>query len=155
MAKAHVFDVLPHIGIGPVHLGMTVKEADASLRKVAGAGAREPIRSLHYYFDAALQFELGDSGRIQFIGLAHSPRILCQYRGHDVFDTAARDLFKLIAEHERRKPRFRSDEFLFEDQIITLYDADEQYDYKGKETRPVWGQIGVGNAEYLKALKDL
>jgi hypothetical protein len=89
---------------------------------------------------------------VQFIGVADHPRIVCRYHGQDVFDVAASDLFALIAAGEKRKQRYRSEEYLFPEQIITVYQADEQYDRNGKGSRPVWGQVGVGNAEYLQAI---
>ncbi len=152
MAQPHEFELVPHVGIGPLHLGMTVAEADAAIGAFAGAGARTSHGSVHYLFDAALQFEVNESGRIQFIGLANHPQILCRYRGQDVFDIPAPELFALIAAHEKSKHHYRSAEYLFPDQIITLYEADEQYDQKGNESRPIWGQVGLGNDEYLKAV---
>ena len=97
MADPHVFDLVPHVGIGPLRLGMTLAEADAAMGSLPGAGRRTSLRSLHYFFDAAMQFELGDSNTIQFIGLANDPGILCRYEGQDVFDIAAPDLFALVA----------------------------------------------------------
>lgn len=149
MANLHQFDLVPHVGLGPLHLGMTVAEADAAIGTLPGAGTRSSRGSLHYFFDAALQFELGKSGRIQFIGLADHPQILCRYRGQDVFDIPAPDLFALIASQEKQTHKYRSAEYVFPDQIVTLYEADEQYDRKGNESRPIWGQVGLGNAEYL------
>jgi hypothetical protein len=155
METPNVLDLVPHVGIGPLHLGMTVAEADEALRALAGAGVRKSHRSTHGFFDGALQFELGKSGRIQFIGVAEHHMVLCRYDGHDVFDTPAPELFALITAHETGKHQYKSVEYLFPDQIVTLYEADEQYDRKGKESRPIWGQIGVGNKEYLAAIRAI
>src|SRR4029077_19778662 len=84
MAKPHEFELVPHVGIGPLHLGMTLAKADAAIRAFAGPGAPTSHGPVHYLCDAALQFELGESGRIHFIGLANHPQILCRYRGQDV-----------------------------------------------------------------------
>ena len=155
MVKPHEFDLVPHVGIGPLHLGMTIAEADAAVGPLAGAGARGSRRSVHLFFDAALQFEVGASGRIQFIGLADHPRVLCRYRGQDVFDTPAPELFALMAAHENSTHQYRSAGYLFPDQVITLYQADEQYDRKRNGSRPVWGQVGVGNGEYMAAVRAI
>jgi len=155
MAEPHELDLVPHLGIGPLRLGMTVAEADAAVGALDGAGVRKSRRSLHYFFDAALQFELGGSGRIQFIGVANHPRLLCRYYGHDVFDTPAPELFALIAARETGEHSYRSAEYLFPDQVVTLYEAAEQYDRKGNGSRPVWGQVGVGNAEYVAAIRAI
>ena len=155
MVTPNVLDLVPHVGIGPLHLGMTVAEADEALRPLVGAGVRKSHWSVNYFFDAALQFELGESGRIQFIGLAEHPKVLCRYHGHDVFDTPAPELFALVAARESGRHLYRDAEYLFPDQIVTLYEADEQYDRKGNKSRPIWDQVGVGNSEYLAAIRAI
>jgi hypothetical protein len=134
---------------------MTVADADATVGALAGAGVRKSRGLVHYFFDNALQFEVGESGRIQFIGLAGHPRVQCRYHGHDVFDTPAPELFALIAAHEKDEHRYRSAEYLFPDQIITLYEAAEQYDRNGNGSRPIWGQVGEGTIEYLAAVRAI
>ncbi len=134
---------------------MTVAEADAVLGGIPGAGARKSRKTVHYSFDASLQFEVGESGRIQFIGLASNPDVISRYNGHDVFDTPAPELFELIAAHESVNHEYDPSEYLFPDQIITLYEADEQYDQVQHESRPIWGQVGVGNDEYLAAIRAI
>ena len=148
------FDIVPHAGIGPVRLGATLAGADAALAKVPGAGARRSRSpTVHSYFDAALQIELGQSSTVQFIGISDHPKVLACYAGRDVFDLAAPDLFALIASNERRgRHRYRGAEYLFRDQVVTVYEADEQYDRKGKRSRPVFGQVGIGSAEYVESL---
>jgi hypothetical protein len=46
-------------------------------------------------------------------------------------------------------------EYCSPNQILTLWDADEQYDRQGGEEREVWGQIGIGSKEYVAAVEGL
>jgi hypothetical protein len=108
------------------------------------------------FFDSALQIEFGDSGRAHFIGVSNHPALLCLYEGRDVFNLAAPELFRLIASKEQAGAHTYSPlEYLFPQQIVTLYEADEQYDRKGNGSRPVFAEVGVGNAEYLAAVNAI
>jgi hypothetical protein len=157
MTTPHHFDIIPHVGIGPVRLGMSLAEVDAALAPLPGA---LPVykKSEHgrCFFRASLQIEFGNSGTVQFIGVSNDPDLLCVFEGRDVFDLSAPDLFALIASRERTQTHHYSPlEYLFPDQIVTLYEADEQYDRKGGGTRPVFAEVGVGNAEYLAAIRTI
>ena len=46
-------------------------------------------------------------------------------------------------------------EYLFPDQILTLWDADEQNDHFGHEERAVWAQVGIGSEEYLEEIERI
>lgn len=144
-----LFDLVPHVGIGPVRLGMTLAEVQAVLATLPNVGQRASRGNLHYAFDASLQFELGVRDTIHFIGLASHPRIVCRYLGHDVFDTPAAKLFNLIASREPSAHHYRDTEYVFPEQGITLYEADEQYDKRQAGKRMIWGQVGVGTAEFI------
>jgi hypothetical protein len=151
------FDIEPHVGIGPVRLGMSPTEVDSALARIAGAFPTfKKSEHVQCFFEASLQIEYGDSGAVQFIGVSSHPDLLCRYDGRDVFDLAAPDLFALIASHERsRNHTYSPLEYLFPDQVVTLYDADEQYDRKGNYSRPVFAEVGVGNAEYRAAISAI
>lgn len=151
----HEFELIPHQGIGPLKLGMTVAQAQAAVAPLEGAGECSSRENVHSFFAGALQFEIGDSGKVQFIGIADHPSFLCRYLGRDIFDTPAPELFEFIAQHDEGAAKYRSTEYRFPKQVITLYEADAQYDRKGNETRPIWSQVGVGNAEYVASIRAL
>jgi hypothetical protein len=151
------FEIVPHVGIGPVKLGMTVAEAERALANCRAAqSGRHSQKPLAYFFDNALQFELGKSDRIQFIGLSCHKAILATFDGKDVFDLPATELFELIAAHDSSsKHVFDPSEYLFENLIMTVWEADEQYDRKGRQARAVYAQVGLGNEEYLAARREI
>ena len=144
------FSINPHNGIGSIKLGMS----RAEVREILGASFDSSIGSLDYYFNGSLQVEF-ENDLVIFIGLALDESYVVTYFGVNVFDVEASELFALISAKEPQKHSFEQGEYLFPEQIITLYDADEQYDYLGNHQRAVWGQIGLGSKAYLKAVSGV
>ncbi|MEL6703265.1 MAG: hypothetical protein AAFU38_10230 [Bacteroidota bacterium] len=146
------FEIVPHHGIGPILLGMTPAEARAAMAPHGGLQASHG--DVDYFLtDNALQVEY-EGGQASFIGASHSRDVAFAFRGIDPFDTAARMLFRHIASFESGAHRFDRAEYRFPDQIVTLWEADRQYDYRGGERRLVYAQVGVGSAAYLAAIQQ-
>ncbi|OWP52891.1 hypothetical protein [Pseudomonas nitroreducens] len=150
-----ILEISPHQCIGPICLGDT-----RAMARDALAAVGFPLESYNgptdYFCQAAIQTECDEHGFIWFIGLSQSERYLARYRGVDVFALPAGELFSLIASaDDSGAHEFNDSEYLFPGQIITLWDADEQYDRQGNETRPVWAQVGIGNARYVEAVSAL
>ncbi len=143
-----ICEVNPHIGIGAIKLGMGRDEVKKALGVENYSGSNG---ASDYYFDNAIQVEFEDD-MADFIGVSYHPDYLVMYKGVNVFDTEAKDVFELIAANEDEKHLYNPSEFLFPNQIVTLWEADEQYDQIGKESRPIWAQIGVGTSSYLEAV---
>jgi hypothetical protein len=154
MSKPLQFEIVPHIGIGPVRLGMLPAEVDAVLAPLPGAlPTISKSKEVRCYFQASLQIEFSQSGTAQFIGVSNHADLLFLYHGRDVFDLPAPELFALIASHERAQTHTYSPlEYTFPDQVVTLYEADEQYDRKGNRTRAVYAEVGIGSSEYVVAI---
>ena len=145
------FEIVPLVGIGPVRLGAAREEVRGSMRE--HGGLRSESGNLDYFLGNALQVEY-TAGRASFIGVSSfCPGYSFSYCGVDPFDTPAEVLFALIAKHESASHAFNADDYVFPDQIVTLYEADEQYDYAGDHMRAVYGQVGLGNEAYLAASK--
>src|SRR4051812_4911659 len=98
MDTVHRFDIVPHVGIGPVRLGMLLVEVEAALAALSGAmPGVDKSSAVRCFFGASLQVEFGRStSRAQFIGVSNNSHLLCLFKGQDVFDLAAPELFKLI-----------------------------------------------------------
>ncbi|MEM9999164.1 MAG: hypothetical protein AAF809_15780 [Bacteroidota bacterium] len=143
------FEIIPHVGIGPLRLGM--KPAEARTAMAPHGGVQASHGTLDYFpSDNALQVEYTD-GRASFIGAAGSRDVRFDFRGVNPFDTPAQALFRHIASFEEGAHRFNRSEYLFPGQIVTLWEADRQYDHAGGQRRPVYAQIGIGSAVYLAA----
>jgi hypothetical protein len=134
--------ILPRQGIGPFLLGTP----RARLREVM-AEVGLPLESekprMDYCCASALQFEYDDTGCAQFIGASYDARLNVTWEGRNVFDMTARELFDLINAGEPSPLEYNDYDPRFPFQMVTLWDAQEQYDRLGKETRPVWGQVGL------------
>ena len=144
------FSINPHNGIGSIKLGMPRTE----VREILGGSFDSSRNSLHYYFNGNLQVEF-ENELVSFIGVAIDESYVVTYLGVNVFDVEASELFTLISANEPLEHTFERSEYVFPEQIITLYDADEQYDYLGNHQRSIWGQIGLGSKAYLNAVSGV
>ncbi len=138
----------PGVGIGPVLFGMSAASVIQVLGQIGltGDGA-------FFGADNSVQVEYTNEA-VSFIGLAHSELFEARVFGVDPFDTPAAALFELIASHEPAPHTFDRTEYVFPNSIITLWDADEQYDPEGLG-RSMWGQVGLGNGVYWKQIQAL
>jgi hypothetical protein len=150
---ALVLDFEPGKGFGPISLGSLREDARSAM-----AGIGLPLETsrgdMDYFCESSIQTECDEQGRVMFVGVACHKAFVARYRGVDVFETLARDLFQLVAQADvSGHHEFDPLEYCFPNQVLTLWDADEQYDCRGRGSRQVWGQVGVGNSVYLAAIK--
>src|SRR5688572_23971077 len=111
---------------------------------------------IEFFCENSIQTECDENGRVMFIGVSCDDAFVARYRGVDVFDVTARELFRMAAEADGSGDHaFDKLEYRFPNQVLTLWNADPQYDHRGKGTREVWGQVGLGNAAYVAAVKAL
>ncbi|MEL6398124.1 MAG: hypothetical protein AAFR26_03450 [Cyanobacteria bacterium J06626_4] len=149
-----ILKLQPHIGVGPILLGMRREEVRTLMSK-AGYPLSFERQSLDYFFKSSIQTEYQADETVSFIGIASNQEINLEYLGVDLFSITAYDAFELISNLESRTHTYDDREYLFPDQIITLYDADPQYDHKEIVEQAVWGQIGLGDQRYLDLCTDL
>ncbi len=165
------FEIEPRVGLLPLRLDMTsdkvrevmkslgqepssVKDEAGLLRKL-GIDPPEGLSHSHAYLDNSLSVEFDQSDRASFIGIAPHGEIRVLLHGLDVFGVSAEDLFEqLKRRYGLEDLAYDADELLLPNQILTLWQADPQYDLKG-ERFPVWGQIGVGNTDYLENVRRI
>lgn len=148
-------DLIPHSGAGPILLGSLRAEVREVLSTL-GFPLEDSRGSLDYFCESSIQIEYSPEGHVWFIGLSCHQRYTVQYKGKDVFALEAPEIFALIAASETFKLHaYNSYEYCFPDQIITLWDADEQYDRIGNASKPVWAQVGVGDQCYVEAISAL
>lgn len=156
MAKLPVLELIPHHGFGPIRFGMPRPEVRTAMRAIGIPRSHgDDDGTLDYFGDEnAIQVEYID-GTASFIGVSNGGEFLCVIHGIDPFDMPAQDLFTVLAKRAEHGEAYDANEVVFRSTIVTLYEADEQYDRKGGESRPVWSQIGVGDARYLAAVDEI
>ncbi len=98
-----VFEVTPHVGIGPLRLGMT---PDDVRRSVAGhrvekirRGREEVIEDLGLGVD----YSDGDTA-VTFVQVSQADRVRVTFAGCDVFDTPADELVASVVRQEGLSP---------------------------------------------------
>jgi hypothetical protein len=144
---ASSFEIRPHEGVGPIALNSL-----QSAVRDAMTSAGFPLEATHgrsdYFCKSAVQVEYTD-GRATFIGVNSTNAFIAIYRGMDVFDVTAQELFAHIAAADNTGPHHFSEyEHYFPGQVMALWDADTQYDRRGNYNRIVWAQVGLGSAVY-------
>jgi hypothetical protein len=159
MESRPTFRIIPGHGVGPIKFGMSRGEVYAALEAIPGArDGYSPRETMDYFFNAGLEVEYDDRGQVQFVGTQYHASCGCVFEleGIDPFDTPAAELFNILARmdgvpgHE-----FNALEYIFPRIIATLFEADPQYDYVGGGSREIYGQVGVGNADYLEAIRRI
>lgn len=150
----HDFPITPHVGIGPILLGASRSAVRAALADI-GFPFESSRGSLDYFANASIQVEFGSDERADFIGVACDRAYRLSYYGTDVFDTVADRVFALIATRDNSEHQFDPSGFVFPNQIITLWEADEQYDRLGNCKRPIWAQVGIGNHRYFESIQAI
>ena len=135
-------ELKPGIGAGSIRLGSSRNDVRQQLTEL-GYPLGSEHGSIDYFCDNSLQLEY-DGTILRFIGISDHQNIYCTYYGVDVFDTEAKELFKLFASREVAIPFERPGETcFFPHQGLNLWEADEQYDRKGSYKRALYAQVGV------------
>jgi hypothetical protein len=145
------FEIQEHTGVGPVKLGMTRPQVCEALAKYSDNGLDQVShQTLDYAFGNSLQIEYDDQGHAQFIGVGFYSGCGCDFtfRGRHVGEYTAYDLFKALAKIDGGTHEFTENEYFFPNIMMTVWEADSQYDYMGGESRPVFGQVGVASERY-------
>ncbi len=148
------FELVPHVGAGPLRFGMSRADVRTTMSRLGFALDNE-LLTLDHFCESAIHTEYAD-GSLSFIEFWCHERTVPRYRGTDVFSVTAEELFTIIAGFEDRGPHaYDPSEYLFPEQIISLWAADPQYDCRTRQTRIVWGTVAVGDARYLQAASAL
>ena len=106
-----------------------------------------------YCFENSIQVEFDDADTASFIGISSHSQIDLFFQGYDLFEMGAEQVFKVFQNAENGdRATFTEYEYIFPQQIVTLWDADIQYDRRG-ERFPVWAEIGIGSKAYYETVK--
>lgn len=147
--------LLPLDSIGPFRLGASRHQNEKRAAE-EGMPKSHSRNSMDYFFENAIQVEYEANGTASLISVCSHPKLSLRYHDSDLFDMDAMSVFRLLADGEPSvSHEYDEIQYLFPQQIVALYDADEQYDHRRGESRPVWGQIGIADAAYLEAIRKI
>lgn len=150
--KLKKFNLVPRAGVGPIKLGES-RSVIESVFSQSGIKKSATNNNSDYYIENTIQVEFDKNGFSWFIGVSHHSSYDVFYQNTNVFDITAKTLFDLVASNDDSgSHEFSEYEYIFPNQILTLWDADEQYDRKDGEQRIIWAQVGLGTSEYLRAI---
>jgi hypothetical protein len=144
------FLIKPNDGIGAIKLGMTRKQ----VKELLAEHFSSSDNTIDFYFDNSLQIEF-EKEFVDFIGISQNDAYKVSYENIDAFDVDGARLFSAISANESKSHMLNESEYIFPEQIITLWEMDEQYDYLGSHKRKVWAQVGIGTKSYLKVVNGL
>jgi len=143
-----VFNILPNVGAGELVLGTSRATSQSTLKRL-GFTLSKTRDNMDYYDDNSIQLDYFNDDVLHYIGFAHSPNFEVVYNHVDPFDTDAAKLFELINVNETTAIPYNDYDPLFPTQIISLWNAQEQYDYNGEHQRPVFATFSIGDQHYL------
>lgn len=152
------FAIKPLKGVGPIEFGMTSLQVKNIMKGYCGAKFNHSEwEGVDYFFGNAIEVSYDSEGKVNFIVSQYYPHCGCNFVLYDTdpFDIDAKKLFTVIKDQSNDSHEFNPDGYLFEEKVIILWESDKENDYKGSETRSIYGQIGIGNSNYLNTIKQL
>ena len=97
-----ILELEPLKGFGPIRLGSSREEVLAAMATL-GFPLETSQADMDRFCESSIQTEYQD-GRVTFIGVFHSEAYIARYRGVDVFDVTARELFQIAAAADNSGP---------------------------------------------------
>jgi hypothetical protein len=149
--------IQPHIGVGPITLGMTRSQVHKALSIIPNNNLDQTAATLDYAFRNSLQIEYDSNGQAMFIGVGFYDDCGCDYSFHDrhIGDYSAPELFALLSTLDDSNPDYHSGEHCFKTIGIVVSGASPEHDYRGGRSRSIYGQVCVVNQQYFEALKAI
>jgi hypothetical protein len=149
------FEISPHQAIGPARLGASRAMVRQAMSE-HGFALEGSYDGIDYFCESCLQVSYGPDDNAHFIGASGNVEFTFLFKGVNVFDTPATEVFSMMAAlDESGEHDFDRYEYFFPNQILTLWEADEQYDRYQEENRVVWAQVGIGNESYVAAINAI
>ena len=143
--------LVPGQGALPFELGSSLDDIKAAAATLGLSPSHEEP-GVVYFNKNAIQVEF-IAGEAIFIGVAPEVGLKLIFQHRDLLHRPASEVFDKLAREDGDAHHFDDTEYVFPNQIITLWDADPQYNLTGGDFS-VWGQIGIGNDRYLEAISD-
>jgi hypothetical protein len=155
-----IIELIPKVGIPQINFGATRETVKKIMLDQYGETQSLMSRpQTDAYFDGALQFYFEDDWTLSYIETWESPKrkVGIKLLGFYTWEISGQDLLSelkkideidLTISHEETGP-------IFKNNIIALWNLDEQYDHFGNWTRPKWGSIGIGDERYYQAIRNI
>jgi len=150
-----IIELLPKKGIEHIHFGMTRDEVRSIMQDKYKAGkAEKRNEETETYFESSLQFSFEPDETLSFIEVASFPPIAVRILGINTWEIDGKELLALLKEKDQVNEKISEGGHnpIFQENIIALYELDEQYDVIGKFQGEKWATIGIGDERYYEAV---
>lgn len=113
--------------------------------------------NIDMYFQNMLGFEYADDNTLSYISVSAPPPIYLKLLGINTWEISGEVLLNKLKEIDKiDKDSFEWESNpIFVNNIITLYEMDEQYDRIGNYSVAKWAAIGIGDERYYKSIKEI
>ena len=150
-----IIELIPKKGIEYINFGMTRNEVRSKMFNQYNAGS--PVKrdnDTDCYFENSLQFSYESDNTLSFIEISSYPPIGVKILGINTWEIDGKELLDLLQENDiiNEKISEGGHNPIFQKNIITLYELDEQYDVIGEFKGEKWAAIGIGDLRYYKSM---
>lgn len=153
-----IIELIPKKGIEYINFGMTRDEVRSIMISKYKAGSpHKRNEETECYFENSLQFSFEEDDTLSFIEISSYPPIAVKILGINTWEIDGKELLKLLKKKDNMNEEISEGGYnpIFKENIITLYELDEQYDVIGEFKGEKWGAIGIGDSRYYEAVCNI
>ncbi len=151
----NIIELIPRKGMEDIHFGMTRDEVKSiMLEKYKAGNSEKRNEETEIYFDNSLQFSFEKDDTLTFIEIFSDPKIGVKILGINTWEIDGKELLKLLNEKDQMNESISEGGHnpIFQNNIIALYELDEQYDEIGNFNGEKWATIGIGDDRYYESV---
>jgi hypothetical protein len=150
-----IIELIPKKGISHINFGMTRNEVQTVMIEKYNSGAPEKRdEETDCYFENSLRFSFESDDTLSFIEICSYPPIGVKILGINTWEIDGKELLKILNEKDTINEKISEggSNPIFEDNVIALFELDEQYDVIGDFKGEKWAAIGIGDARYYESI---
>jgi hypothetical protein len=150
-----IIELIPKKGIEHIQFGMSRKEVQLiMIEKYNSAPPQKRDEDTDCYFENSLQFGFEQDETLSFIEVSSYPPIGVRLFDLNVWEIDGKELFKALSQIDAVNDKISEggSNPIFIENIIALYDLDEQYDNSEDASTQKWGSIGIGDSRYYDTI---
>lgn len=140
-----IFEITPHVGVGPVKLGMPVHDVEAVM------GKPEHVHANRHGYLSGFMVDFDDTGRVEFIELATSKLFQATFNGTNLHNVTADEAVEFVSQfdsYDRNDPEVGYS-YIFKNLQLSLWRGtmpDEGADEDGK----YFEAVGIATGGYFE-----
>ena len=153
-----IIELIPKKGIEHIHFGMSRDEVRSIMIDKYNAGS--PIKrneETECFFENSLQFSYESDNTLSFIEISSYPPIAVRILGINTWEVDGKELLDFLNEKDKMNEKISEggNNPIFQENIITLCELDEQYDVIGEFKGEKWAAIGIGDLRYYNSICEI